>query len=236
MNIEEKHLPLDPPSLEGAVLNRARKIIRQHSYDVASWPSPSPDRKRILLQISRSTEIVGRILDGIAHDHAAARRPSRFLVGIGRLLWSIVELASRNSLAGLAARYWLSLLLVAEALLVIGSYILGRVDVRSVAWELLAITLLFGALIEIAGIWIDNSTRLRSLIGIAAVLLVFGTIVLAVFGWPVAMQEFSSLGARVVAKRARLATVLKAGGVIVVALVAFLAGRYQHRIRSVSGD
>jgi hypothetical protein len=185
----------------------------------------------MLRQISRSTEIVGRMLDGIAHDHAVARRPSRFLVGIGRLIWSIAEMATRNSLAGVAARYWLSLLLFAEALLVIGSYIFGRVEVRPLAWELLAITFGFGVLIELAGIWIAKPTFFKNLLGITSVSIALGTVALAVFGWPVAMHEFSRVGPQVAAavRLVRTGTLFQVGALILVAGLAFLAGRYRLR-------
>lgn len=173
------------------LLQQARAIMQQHSYDAGDWPTPSPSRERMLREISRSTEIVGRILDGIAHDHSGLRKPSSFLVGVARWLWSVVELATHNNFAGLLWRYWFAILLLAEGLLLLGSYLFARPEARALAWELLIVTLGYAAVVEWFRLWIGSSAWWRRILVALVALVVIAVLALTVVGADVAVTHYS---------------------------------------------
>jgi hypothetical protein len=97
----------------------------------------APDPRAMLNNLARGTEIIGRILEGIA-----ARRGlpnwGRYFVISGRVLWGLVEISVPRSLPSLLANYWLSLLLLIAIVLIVAG-LLGAPGVTAVGWSMLAL-------------------------------------------------------------------------------------------------
>jgi patatin-related protein len=107
------------------------------SYEV----DRSIDRERLLATIGRSTEVTGRLLDGIAERYGTLRRPARWLVRIGRLGWSLVEAATPRTFVQLLLRYWLALLVLMSLLMIIGGAVFGAPATAKAGWVLLLLAL-----------------------------------------------------------------------------------------------
>jgi hypothetical protein len=101
--------------------------------------------RKALRVISRGTQVVGRMLGGIAEEQSAAgtgKRAAAWLTRAGRLLWGLVEVATPHSLASLFSTYWIHLaLLIALILVVVGPVVSGGQAIRRFGVSLLLIVL-----------------------------------------------------------------------------------------------
>jgi patatin-related protein len=100
-----------------------------------------PDRVALLRTLARGSQIVGRILDGIAAKKSLPLSGS-WLVNAGRALWGIVEISIPRKIGTLFGRYWQSLLLLISIVLIAAGILGAQSGVAAVGWTLLLATLL----------------------------------------------------------------------------------------------
>ncbi len=97
--------------------------------------------------ISRSTRVVGKLLDGISEEQTGAglmKRVAAWLVRLGRLLWGLVEVSTPNTIFYGLAGYWLYLLLLISVLMTLGGeLIIKNAEVRNYGLLLFLIVVVF---------------------------------------------------------------------------------------------
>jgi patatin-related protein len=100
------------------------------------------DRERQLRLMARGTQIFGRMLDVLAERYAEIRRwMAAWVVGSGRVLAGLVEIAVPRTVWELLGEYWLSLLYGLEVALVVGGQLLaGGYPARNLGVLLLLVT------------------------------------------------------------------------------------------------
>jgi hypothetical protein len=125
-------------------------------------PSPEPNRVIMLQAVSRATNIVGLMLQGIEKERQTGTVAGAFIARAGRVLWAIVAAATPQSTARLLMRYWFSLLVLFEAVVILGAAVFSSASAQSFGIKLLVFTLVFRFFVELVWVFI----RRRSLIAV----------------------------------------------------------------------
>lgn len=100
------------------------------------------DPERAVRLLARATQIMGRLLDGIALEGAKTLSGvAWWLLWAGRILWGLVEVSVPRSVVQLVFRYWLQVIYVFELLLIVGGMALGNAPIRQFGLALLFLTL-----------------------------------------------------------------------------------------------
>jgi hypothetical protein len=133
-----------------------------------------------LRALSRSTRVVGEILDGVARGYGeVGRRPAAWLARFGRVLCGLVEVAVPRSLQGEFFRYWLALVYLFEAFLIV----VGTVFVREQVQVLGFITLGVTAVVHISTLLLrDYMVHKKTWLTVLVALLFTALIFLALVG------------------------------------------------------
>jgi hypothetical protein len=121
------------------------------------------------------------MLDGISEQYGVSRKPAALVVRIGRIMWAVVEAAVPRSVPNLLIRYWFSVLLLVEILMIVGgTFVSGEQAVQALGVKLAVFTLAARVLIEIVRYYLEGRRVIRILsvlfIVIAAVFVWLGTI------------------------------------------------------------
>jgi hypothetical protein len=176
--LRRKLTPRPPLSYHAstAMLDNLRQALRDNATPVGAAPSPQPDPAFTVRSAARSAEIVGHMMDAMSDKYAVMKNPAAFFVKMGRITWALVEAAIPRSVANLLMRYWFTLLLIVEIVMILGStFVAQEKTVQALGVKLLALTLLFRAAVEIVGLYLR---RLRApgwagVVLVSAVLVVF---------------------------------------------------------------
>lgn len=99
------------------------------------------DAKDMLVAMSRSTQVIGNIFEDIANKNDLDGKNFAWIARLGKIFWSLVEVAVPNSIIHLLFAHWLKLLYLFEALLLIGGTVLLRPEIQT--FGLLAFALTF---------------------------------------------------------------------------------------------
>lgn len=89
-------------------------------YEVDRRLEPQPT----LRLISRSTQVVGKILEGISKKSGQEESRLNWISKLGRIFWGLIEVAVPNSTFNLLFFYWLQLLYLFEVILIVGGTLL----------------------------------------------------------------------------------------------------------------
>ena len=124
-------------SIMRASLNKEEiaKFVRD-GYEVNRDLEPQP----VLRVISRSTQVIGQMLDGISKSRDLPNSQIAWIARLGKGFWGLIEVAAPNSLFNLIFLHWLKLLYFFEVLLVVGSTLLSRPQVQGFGLMAFAIT------------------------------------------------------------------------------------------------
>jgi patatin-related protein len=143
-----------------------------------------PNREQSLKNMARATQVVGKMLDGIAAasnnmSNGILRRSSSFLVRVGRLLWGLVEIAVPQSAMDIMFRYWFRLLLLVEVILIVAGIVFATSPVQAIGFKLLYLTLFVRAIIELMRSFISGrkwwwKLPLWAIASVSVILLVLG--------------------------------------------------------------
>lgn len=99
-----------------------------------------PNRKTTLVNVARSTRIIGRMLDDIGDKYSLLKKPGTLLVQAGSALWGLVEVATPRSIWQLAFRYWFGLLLLFSVVMIAGGTLFSQ-PAQSLGFRLLVLAL-----------------------------------------------------------------------------------------------
>jgi patatin-related protein len=99
------------------------------------------DRERLLNTVGRATQVTGRLLDGVSDRYRLLRKPSRWLVRGGQLIWGMVEVSTPRTFGQIFFRYWLPVLMLMALLLIVGGALFGAPATAKAGWVLLLILL-----------------------------------------------------------------------------------------------
>ncbi len=101
---------------------------------------PELDTRESMHTVARTTQVVGRMMGGMAERYRLLGSPAQWLVRAGRLLWGLVEVATPQSIPALIAEHWLSLFYLFVGLAFAGGTLLGRPELQSFSLFTLAVT------------------------------------------------------------------------------------------------
>ncbi len=183
--------------LEGVIkgnLNIASVAELFKDYEVDRKIEP----RRALRSISRSVQVVGRMLGGISQELSAAgtgKRAAAWITRVGRLLWGLVEVATPHSLPKLFFKYWLFLaFLMAVVLLVAAAVVKDGEAVQRFGWHLL------GMVVAVYGVWslfqailLRRFKRVGGAVKVLATLLVVASLALVGVGMAYFDQAISDV-------------------------------------------
>jgi patatin-related protein len=148
----------------------------RNSYEV----NRKVDPKTTLGGLSRSTRVVGEMLESIADGYRGVGRwPAAWLARLGRVFWGLVEVAVPRSLAGEIFRYWLVLLYFFEALLIAAATIFVKPQVQLLGFITLGVT---GAIHLVTLLLRDYMLGRRAWLRVLVAALVLALLFLALVG------------------------------------------------------
>jgi patatin-related protein len=137
---EEEGSPVNS-ALQAALRTRLTKehilSFFRDSYEVNRNLSP----RTTLRALSRSTRVVGEIIDGVADRYGeVGRRPAAWLARFGRVFSGLVEVAVPRSLKSEFFRYWLALVYLFEAFLIVVGTVFVTEQVQDLGFIALGVT------------------------------------------------------------------------------------------------
>ncbi len=115
------------------------------------------DPKPMLNSISRASQIIGSMFEQMANESGLEGKRLAWIARSGKLFWGLVEVAAPNSILNLLFNHWLKILYFFEALLVVGSILLGSKEVQTFGLKLLGLTLA----VNVAVVLLRDYMRLR---------------------------------------------------------------------------
>lgn len=166
--------PLTSPA-SPRILAGLRQALRENATPVGAPPTPEPDTAFMLCAATRSTEIIGHMLDTMSDQYASLmKKPAAFLVRSGRIGWGLVEAAMPRTTYNLLMHYWFKLLLIVELIMIIGGTLIsGAKAAQGLGVKLLTLTLIFRALIELMRLYLEHLRISRKLIAVFVLLVFF---------------------------------------------------------------
>jgi patatin-related protein len=127
------------------------------------------DAEAALRYISRSTNITGSMLEGLAdlHRFASGKRAASWVTRFGATFWKMIAVAVPQSLGSIFFRHWLGLLyLFAFALIAVGVFLNN--DVKLAGWQVLGIVVAIHVVVSGIGSYIRGGKVLRLVKAVAA--------------------------------------------------------------------
>ena len=141
-----------------------------------------------LRSAARATTVIGKILDSLSRKRGVKNRSSLWIVRLGQIFWSLVEVAVPRSFPDLIFRHWLKLVYFLELLLVAGSTLLLAKEVQQFALMAFGITagvhlavVLLRDLIESKNRWVNLGKAIGAAL-IVVLIIIGGLSVSAMFG------------------------------------------------------
>ncbi len=144
-----------------AVLTPAQIRTCLESYSV----SREPDRETMLRNISRSSSVIGKMLQGTADRRTMLKKPGAVLAQAGGAFWILVEAAVPQTLFSAFAKYWSGLVLLFGAVMIVAGLLLGSSQTGTLGWEIVAIALAWRLVVALLRSWI-GAGRWKMLIAI----------------------------------------------------------------------
>lgn len=93
-----------------------------------------------LRAMSRSTQVFGKILEGIADRHYVSAAPAAWLTRASSIVWGLVEVSVPRSFWALLFRYWLRLIYLFAVLAIISGTLFVEPTVQRFGFTLLGLT------------------------------------------------------------------------------------------------
>lgn len=141
-----------------------------------------------LRSAARATTVVGKILDSLSRKRGVNNKSSVWIVRLGQIFWSLVEVAVPRSFPDLIFRHWLKLVYFLELLLVAGSTVLLAKEVQQFALMAFGITagvhlavVLLRDLIESKNRWVNLAKAIGAAI-LVTLIIIGGLSVSAMLG------------------------------------------------------
>jgi hypothetical protein len=140
-----------------------------------------------LRSAARATTVIGKILGSLSKSRGVNQKYSVWIIRLGQVFWSLVEVAVPRSFPDLLFRHWLKLVYFLEALLIAGSTILLAKEVQQFALLAFGITaavhmavLVLRDLLDSRNRWFNLAKALLA-VALVALIVIGGLSVAAVF-------------------------------------------------------
>lgn len=183
------------PALNERVANLIDQTELRQYYEDNFRTRSKLEPESALRSAARATTVVGKILDSLSKQRGVNSKYSVWLIRLGQIFWSLVEVAVPRSFPDLIFRHWLKLVYFLELLLVAGSTLLLAKEVQQFALTAFGITaavhlavLLLRDLIESKNRWLNLSKAIGAAL-LVVVIVIGGLGVSAMlggdFGWNV---------------------------------------------------
>jgi patatin-related protein len=143
------------PALRSLLSDEQLRKFFKDSYEVNREMNPE-GAVRVL---SRSTRVVGKMLEDISNQYQVNGKAAAWLTRLGSVFWGVVEVAVPRSLPNLIFRYWVKLLYLFEALLIVGGLLFVVPEVQRLGFIALGITLVFHSGVLALGAWMRHKTK-----------------------------------------------------------------------------
>ncbi|MDQ5846401.1 MAG: DUF3376 domain-containing protein, partial [Acidobacteriota bacterium] len=132
------------------------------------------DAKLMLRSISRSTQVIGKMFEDMAHQNNLEGKRLAWIARLGQIFWGLVEVAVPGSILNLFFFHWLKLLYVFEILLIIGAIALGPPNVKTFAFTALGLTVVLNLIVLLLGDYMRRrKVWWHALIAILLIVVVF---------------------------------------------------------------
>jgi hypothetical protein len=109
----------------------------RNDYEVNRRLEPKPT----LETMSRSTQIIGKILERITDERAMAGDRVKWISRLGQVFWGLVTVAAPNGILNSVFNYWIQLLYLFEILLIVGATLFANDGVQQLGIIFLILTL-----------------------------------------------------------------------------------------------
>jgi patatin-related protein len=118
--------------------------------------------EKLLRYLSRSTQVFGDVLDGISKQKKTNSVVAPWLTRFGRVLWTLVEVASpRPSVFNISIiKYWLPLIYFVEFFLIFSGFVLTQKAVQDLGIMTLVITLIFTLSVVLLKDFMNNKNKI----------------------------------------------------------------------------
>lgn len=119
----------------------------------------APDRETSARSIARSTTIVGLMLEGISERRGGWTSFGGSVSRIGRVLWSLVELAAPQSLLRILGQHWIALFYALGILMIAVGFIGSQQDIALAGAKVVGLTALVNFFIFGLNRWMRKLSR-----------------------------------------------------------------------------
>jgi len=138
------------------------------------------DPKPLLLSISRSTQIIGKVFESIANNNQLDGSSLKWIARLGQLFWGFVEVAVPNSLRNMLWNHWLKVVYAFEVFTILAGVLVSSTGAQQFGWTAFGITIVINVIVLVLkDIMRGRRAVLRATGVIACILILF----LAVLGF-----------------------------------------------------
>jgi patatin-related protein len=149
---------------DAKLLNLLNESEMVDLYNRVFQKNHEPEPESLLRSLARATQVVGNMLDGLSDRYVlASRRVAWWLVMLGRIVWGLIEVAVPRKLGTLIFHYWLRVLYLFEAVLIVGGVLLGFQSAQKFGILLLAITAALDIAPRLLGAYLQSKKKAKSL-------------------------------------------------------------------------
>jgi len=145
------------------------------------------DAEIALRYISRSTNITGNMLEGLAdlHRFDGGKRAASWVTRFGATFWNMIAVAVPQSLSSIFFRHWLGLFyLFAFVLIAVGIFVNN--DVKFAGWQVLGIVVVIHVVVS----GVESYMRGGRFLRLAKAVVTFAVLTLMVFGVLALIERF----------------------------------------------
>ncbi len=176
---------LNDPALEPYMTQERRSyLVAPRKFD------RQLDAETALRYISRSTNITGSMLEGLADQHRfdSGKRAASWVTRFGATFWNMIAVAVPQSLGSIFFRHWLGLLyLFAFALIAVGIFVSN--NVKFAGWQVLGIAVVIHVVVS----GIESYVRGGRFLRLAKTVATFAVLALMVFGVLTIIERFGNV-------------------------------------------
>jgi Protein of unknown function (DUF3376) len=171
------------PALRSLLTEERLREFFRDSYEV----NREMDPKMAVRGLSRSTRVVGEMLEDISNQYQVDGKSAAWLTRLGRVFWGLVEVAVPRSLPNLLFRHWVKLLYLFEFLLIAGGWLFVAPQAQRFGFIALGITLAAHGGVLALGDWMRHKSRRwkrasQVLLTVALTALIVAVLLLALVG------------------------------------------------------
>jgi len=147
----------------------ATKILRRTIRSVKDEPDPLLSAR----SITRSTTIIGLMLEDLGDQRHGWKKPGGLLARVGSILWGLVELSAPHSLGEVVFQYWIVLAYALAVLMIVIGILTTAEPVTRAGALVLAVVFSVHVLVEKVRLWMTKRDlrALKPIIMVPVVLL-----------------------------------------------------------------